>query len=95
MYHRYLTRFFFHEYRLLVVIIIRIWDVTIIRCFCGAIGCSTLFILAFPCINGATEVSQHHLHGYGHPNFWSCYALQPLVCRLYLRPKLLWESTFV
>jgi hypothetical protein len=25
--------------------------------------------LAIPCIHGATEVTQHHLHGYGHPNF--------------------------
>jgi hypothetical protein len=54
---------------LLVVIISRIWDVVIILCFHGASDGSTLLTLAFPCINGATKVTQHHLHGYGHPNF--------------------------
>jgi hypothetical protein len=72
-----------------MVIISRIWDVVIIRCFCGASGGSTLLTLAFPCINGATELTQHHLRGYDHPIFWLRCALQPLVCRLYLRPKLL------
>jgi hypothetical protein len=28
-----------------------------------------LLTLAFPCINGVTEVTQYHLRGYGHPNF--------------------------
>jgi hypothetical protein len=27
------------------------------------------FFTARPPINGATEVTQHHLHGCGHPNF--------------------------
>jgi hypothetical protein len=44
---------------LLVVIISCVWDVVIIFCFCGAIGGSTLLSLAFPCINGATKVTQH------------------------------------
>ncbi len=72
-----------------MVIISCIWDVIIILCFCGAIVGSTLLTLTYPCINGATKVTQHHLHGYGHPNFWLRCALQPLVCRLYLRPRLL------
>ncbi len=46
-----------------------VWDVVFILCFCGASGGSTLLILAFPSINGVTEATQHHLHGYGHPNF--------------------------
>jgi hypothetical protein len=52
-----------------VVIISRVWDVVIILCFHGASGGSTLLTLAFPCINGAMEVTQNHLRGYGHPNF--------------------------
>jgi hypothetical protein len=74
---------------LLVDIISHIWDVVIILCFCGVIGDSTLLTLAFPCIIGATKMTQHQLHGYGYPNFWLHCALQLLVCRLYLRPKLL------
>jgi hypothetical protein len=54
---------------LLVVIISRVWDVVIILCSCGASGGSTLLTLTFPCINEVTEVTQHHLRGYGHPNF--------------------------
>jgi hypothetical protein len=76
-----------HEYCRLVVIISCIWDVTVILCFCGAIGGSTLFTLAIPFINGATEVTQHHLCGFGHPKL-RC-ALQPLACKLYLRHKLM------
>jgi hypothetical protein len=72
-----------------VVIISRIWDVVIIHLIGGASGGSTLLTLAFLSINGATEVTQHHLRRYGHPNFWMRSALQPLVCRLYLRPKIL------
>ncbi len=72
-----------------MVIISRVWDVVIILCFHGASGGLTLLTLLFHCIYGATEVTQHHLHGYGHPIFWLCCALQPLVCKLYLRPKLL------
>jgi hypothetical protein len=41
-------------------------------CFCGASGGSTLLTLAFPCINGVTKVIQHHMRGYGHPNFFCC-----------------------
>jgi hypothetical protein len=52
-----------------MVIISCIWDVVLIICFCGASGGSTLLTLAFPCINRVTEVTQHHMHGYGHPNF--------------------------
>jgi hypothetical protein len=52
-----------------VVIISRVWDVVFILCFCGASGGSTLLTLAFPSINGVTEATQHHLHGYGHPIF--------------------------
>jgi hypothetical protein len=55
-----------------VVIISRIWDVVFILCFCGASGGSTLLTLAFPSINGVTKATQHHLHGYGHPNFSGC-----------------------
>ncbi len=55
-----------------VVIISRLWDVVFILCFCGASGGSTLLTLAFPCINVVTEVTQHHLRGYGHPNFCCC-----------------------
>jgi hypothetical protein len=51
-----------------VVIISCIWDVVFILCFCGASGGSALLTLAFPCINGVTELIQHHLHGYGYPN---------------------------
>jgi hypothetical protein len=54
---------------LLVVIISCFWDVIIILCFCKAIGGSTLLTLAFPCINGATKVTQHHLHGMVIPIF--------------------------
>ncbi len=81
----------FNEYCLLVVIISWIWDVTVLLCFCGAIGGSTLITLAIPCINGATEAAQQHLSGYGHPDFWLHYALQPLVH--VNRPILLWQST--
>jgi hypothetical protein len=52
-----------------VVIISRVWDVVFILCFHGASGGSTLLTLAFPSINGVTKATQHHLHGYGHPNF--------------------------
>jgi hypothetical protein len=55
-----------------VVVISRVWDVVFILYFCGASGGSTLLILAFHCINGVTKVTQHHLHGYGHPNFFGC-----------------------
>jgi hypothetical protein len=72
-----------------VVIISRVWDVVIILSFHGASGGLILLTLAFPCINGVTKVTQHHLHGYDHPNFRLRCPLQPLVCRLYLRPKLL------
>ncbi len=51
-----------------MVIISCIWDVVIVLCFHGAIGGSTLLALAFPCINGATKVTQHS-RGNGHPNF--------------------------
>jgi hypothetical protein len=52
-----------------VVIISCVWDVVFILCFCGASGGLTLLTLAFPCINGVTKLTQHHMHGYGHPNF--------------------------
>jgi hypothetical protein len=55
-----------------VVIISRVWDVVFNLCFCGASGGSKLSTLAFPSINGVTEATQHHLHGYGHPNFSGC-----------------------
>jgi hypothetical protein len=55
-----------------VVIISCIWDVVFILCFCGASGGSTLLTLAFPCINGVTEVTQHHLCGYGHLISFGC-----------------------
>ncbi len=53
-----------------VVIISCVWDVVFILCFCGASGGSTLLTLAFPCISGVTEVTQHHMRGYGHPHFF-------------------------
>ena len=34
--------------------------------------CAGQCIRAFPSINGVTEATQHHLHGYGHPNFSCC-----------------------
>jgi hypothetical protein len=90
MYHEYLTWLFaFMKNCFTVVIISLVWDVVFILCFRGASDGSTLLTLAFPCSNGVTEVTQHHLCGNGHPNFWLRCALQPLVCRLYLRPKLL------
>jgi hypothetical protein len=90
MYHGYLTLLFaFMKNCLPVVIITRVWDMVFILCFRGASGGSTLLTLAFPCNDGVTKVTQHHLRGYGHLNFWLRCALQPLVCRLYLRPKLL------
>jgi hypothetical protein len=52
-----------------VFIISCVWDVVFILCFHGASGGSTLLTLAFPSINGVTKATQHHLHGYGHPNF--------------------------
>jgi hypothetical protein len=61
--------FAFMKNSLSVVIISFFWDVVIIRCFCGASGGSTLLTLAFLCINEVTKVTQHHLRGYGHPNF--------------------------
>jgi hypothetical protein len=70
LYKYYLTALCFHENCLLVVIISRVWDVTVLFCFCGAIGGSTLITLVIPCINGATKVTQHHLCGYGHPTIW-------------------------
>jgi hypothetical protein len=55
-----------------VVIISHVWDVVFILCFCGASGGSILLILALLCINGVTEVTQHHMGGYGYPNFFGC-----------------------
>jgi hypothetical protein len=55
-----------------VVIISRVWDVVFIICFCEASGGSTLLTVAFPCTNGVTEVTQHHVRGYGHPNIFFC-----------------------
>jgi hypothetical protein len=52
-----------------LVIISCVWDVVFIICFCGASGGSTLLTLKFPCINGVTKVIQHHMCGYGNPNF--------------------------
>jgi hypothetical protein len=69
MYQGNLTAFCFHINLPLVVIISCVWDVVIILCFHGASGCSTLLTLAFHCINGATKLTQHFLHGYCHPNF--------------------------
>jgi hypothetical protein len=57
---------------LLVVIISRIWDVVFILRFCETSGGSTLLTFAFPSINGVTAATQHHLHGYGHPNVSGC-----------------------
>jgi hypothetical protein len=57
---------------LLVVIISCLWDVVCILCFHGAGGGSTQLRLAFPSINGAAKATQHHLYGYGHPNFSGC-----------------------
>jgi hypothetical protein len=62
--------FAFMKKCLSVVIISCIWDVVFILCFRGASGGSTLLTLAFPCINGVTKVTQHHLRGYGHPIFF-------------------------
>jgi hypothetical protein len=71
MYQEYLTVFLcFHENCFLVVIISCIWDVVITLYFCGANVGSTLLTLAFPCINGVTKVTQHHLRGHGHPKFY-------------------------
>jgi hypothetical protein len=69
-YQEYLTAFAFMKNCLLVVIVSIVWDVVFILCFRGASGGSTLLTLAFPCINGVTKVTQHHMRGYGHPNFW-------------------------
>ncbi len=74
MYQGYLTAYCFHENCLSLVIISRVWDVVFILCFRGASGGSTLLTLAFPSINGVTKATQHHLHGYGHPNFSGCAA---------------------
>jgi hypothetical protein len=82
--YRYLTALCFHENCLLVDIISCLWDVTVFLCFCGSIGGSTLSTLGNPCINGATEVTLHHLCGYGHPIFWLRCAPQHLVWELYL-----------
>ena len=71
MYQGHLTVFFaFIKNCLSVVIISRVWDVVFILCFCGASGGSILLTLAFPCTNGVTEVTQHHMRGYGHPIFF-------------------------
>jgi hypothetical protein len=48
--YRYSTALCFHEHCQLVVIISCVWAVTILLCFCGAIGGSTLFTLRNPCI---------------------------------------------
>ncbi len=71
-YQGYLTAFAFMKNCLSVVIISCIWDEVFILCFRGASGGSTLLTLAFPNINGVTEATHHHLHGYGHPNFSGC-----------------------
>jgi hypothetical protein len=69
-YQGYLTIFFtFMKNCLSVVIISCVWDVVFILYFRGTSGGSTLLTLAFPCINGVTKVTQHHMCGYGHPNF--------------------------
>jgi hypothetical protein len=60
--------FAFMKNCLSVVIISCIWDVVFILCFRGASGGTTLLTLAFSYINEA-EVTQHHMHGYGHPIF--------------------------
>jgi hypothetical protein len=73
MYQGYLTVFFaFMKNCLLVVIISHVWDMVFILCFCEASGGSTLLTLAFPCINGVTKVTHHHMCGFGHPNFFGC-----------------------
>jgi hypothetical protein len=72
-YQGYLTAFCFHEkLPLMVVIISCVWDVVIILCFCGASGGSTLLTLAFPCVNGVTKVTRHHLRRYGDPKNFGC-----------------------
>ncbi len=48
--YRYLTALCFHKNCQLVVIISRVWDVTILLCFCRAVGGSTLFTLRSCCI---------------------------------------------
>jgi hypothetical protein len=48
--YRYLTELCFHKNCQLVVIITHVWDVTILLCFCGAVGGSTLFKLGNPCM---------------------------------------------
>ncbi len=69
MYQEYLTVFFaLLKNCLLVIIISCVWDVVIILCFCGSSGGSTILTLTLPCIKKDTKVTQHHLHGYGHPN---------------------------
>jgi hypothetical protein len=65
-----LLLFAFMKNCLLVVIISCIWDVVFILCFRGASGGSSLLTLAFPSINGFTEATQQHLHGYGYPKFY-------------------------
>jgi hypothetical protein len=78
MYHGYLTLLFaFMKNCLSVVIISCGWDVVFILCFRGASGGSTLLTLAFPCNNGVTKVTQHHLRGYGHPKFGCAVRFNP------------------
>ncbi len=57
--YRCSTALCYHENCLLVFITSCVWDVTILRCFCGVIGGSTLITLAIPCINWATKVTKY------------------------------------
>ncbi len=65
---------------------------TVLLCFCGASGGSTLFTLGNPYI---MEIPRCLIvcMDMGIPVFWLRCALQPFVIKLYLRPTLLWEST--
>jgi hypothetical protein len=72
--------FCFHEYCLLAVIISCIWDVTIILLVFWSQWWLINIHIGKSLINGATEVTQHHLCGYGHPAFWLHCAFQPLLC---------------
>ncbi len=75
---------YFHEYCLSVVIMSCIWNVTNLLCFCGAIAGSTLIPLVIPCINLATKMTQHHLCGYGCPDFGCAVRFNPWYAKFIL-----------
>ncbi len=71
--HRYSTALSFHKTAGWWLSLVA-FGMTVLLCFCGASGCSTLFTLGNPYIMEIPRCL--HLRGYGHPILWLRCALQ-------------------